>query len=145
MPLVVDANVLVALAVPLPYSAAAGARMDGWIEVGEILVSPALWEYEATSAIRKYAVQRDVEAAEIQQALLRLDSLPVESIPNDPDLRRAALIWAARLGHHAAYDSFYVALAERLGTELWSADLRLVNGCAAQGTHFVKPISQSPS
>lgn len=141
MPLVVDANLLVSLAIDLPYSEAAQARVEGWLADGESLFSPELWEYEATTSVRKWAVQRAVSSEEIERALLRLDALPVESVSTDAVLRRSALVWAARLGHFAAYDGFYVALAERLETELWTADGRLARGCQAAGAKFVRPLS----
>ena len=40
----------------------------------------------------------------------------------DDELVRKALAWTLRLGRAAAYDSFYLALADRLGCDLWSAD-----------------------
>ena len=98
MPVVVDANLLLALVLPLPYS---------------------------------------------DHVMLGLDSLPVRSVPTDPDLRRSALSWAERLGQFAAYDSFYVALAERLGCEVWTADRRLANAAAAIGDGLVKSLPLS--
>jgi predicted nucleic acid-binding protein len=35
------------------------------------------------------------------------------------------LAWTRRLNRAAAYDSFYLAVAESLGCELWTADQRL--------------------
>lgn len=140
MPVVVDANLLVAVALPLPYSVDVEQQMDRWLDEGESLFSPALWEYEATTAVRKYAVQQTPTKERIERAMLRLDSLPVQSIPTDPDLRRSALAWAQRLGHHPAYDAAYVALAERLGVDLWTADRRLANGCIAAGFSTVRRI-----
>lgn len=140
MPLVVDANLLVAMAVPLPYSPAVAALLDRWLDEGESLFSPSLWEYEATTAIRKYAVQQAATPERIERAMQTLDDLPFQSIPTDADLRRAALAWAERLGHHAAYDGFYVALADRLETELWTADRRLANGCTTLGVDFVRRV-----
>jgi predicted nucleic acid-binding protein len=116
------------------------ALLDRWLDEGESLFSPSLWEYEATTAIRKYAVQQSATPERTERAMRTLDDLPLQSIPTDPDLRRAALAWAKRLGHHAAYDGFYVALAERLETELWTADRRLANGCAALGVEFVQRV-----
>lgn len=140
MPIVVDANVFVALAIPHPDSAAAVERVRDWLEQREVLVSPALWEYEATSSIRKYAALRSPPPEEISAALGVLASAPVISVASDPELRRAALDWAERLGQHSAYDAFYVALAERLETELWTVDRRLANGCRAAGASFVRAL-----
>ena len=48
-------------------------------------------------------------------------------LPPDPYLVRAAFDWTMRLERAAAYDSFYLALAETLGCPLWTADRHLHN------------------
>ena len=48
-------------------------------------------------------------------------------IPPDALLAQAAFEWTLRLNRAAAYDRFYLALAETLGCELWTADTRLRN------------------
>jgi predicted nucleic acid-binding protein len=45
----------------------------------------------------------------------------------------AALSWASKLQHARAYDSGYLALAERENAWLWTADRRLVNGARQHG------------
>lgn len=140
MPVVVDANLLLALILPLPYSAAAEGMLDRWLDDGERLISPSIWEYEAVSAIRKYVVRQRPSPEEAAHLMLGLDSLPVRSVPTDPDLRRSALSWAQRLGQTAAYDSFYVALAERLDCEIWTADRRLANAAGSIGVDIVKSV-----
>ena len=51
--------------------------------------------------------------------------LGVRLIP--PDAAQAALAydWTLRLHRAAAYDSFYLALAETMGADLWTVDRRL--------------------
>jgi predicted nucleic acid-binding protein len=141
MPTVVDANLLLALVLPLPYSEAAEELLDRWLDEGESLISPSIWEYEAVSAVRKYVVQQRATPEQADHLMLGLDSLPVRSVPTDPELRRSALSWADRLGQFAAYDSFYVALAERLGCDVWTADKRLANAAAAVGADIVRSLS----
>lgn len=53
--------------------------------------------------------------------------LGVEVFTCDVSMSRAVLTWAARLGQSKAYEGFYLALAERLGADLWTADERLFN------------------
>ncbi len=65
-------------------------------------------------------------------------ALRVELFPLTPDQARAAVAWAARLGQRRAYDGFYLALAEEVGAELWSADLRLVASVRQAGTPWVQ-------
>ena len=47
-----------------------------------------------------------------------------EEIPASVDLDRLAMDWAERLNQTVAYDTQYLALAEQLGAEFWSADRR---------------------
>jgi hypothetical protein len=44
----------------------------------------------------------------------------------DDELVRSALAWTVRLDWAAAYDSAYLALAEELGCDLWTAGRYLV-------------------
>ncbi|MCL6560570.1 MAG: type II toxin-antitoxin system VapC family toxin [Firmicutes bacterium] len=49
------------------------------------------------------------------------------NIPLTEALHQSALEWAAHLGLPATYDSYYLALADSLGCEFWTADERLYN------------------
>jgi predicted nucleic acid-binding protein len=42
-----------------------------------------------------------------------------------------------QLKRAAAYDSFYLALAETLRSELWTADKRLVNAAGVSWVHLM--------
>jgi len=45
-------------------------------------------------------------------------------------LLNRAYTWTRRLNRAVAYDSFYLALAERLDCDFWTADRRLVNAAS---------------
>ena len=47
-------------------------------------------------------------------------------VPDAAQIQRA-FDWTIRLQHAAAYDSFYLALAETTRDGLWTADVRLYN------------------
>lgn len=51
--------------------------------------------------------------------------LGIQLIPPDDVQTQSAFDWTIRLQRAAAYDSFYLALAETLDCELWTADRRL--------------------
>ena len=127
MPLVVDANVAVALAVDLPYSPMAVNWFGAWLQEPAELYAPLLWEYEVASALRRMTTLGLLSAVSAESALGRLLDLPIERVPPEPRTHRAAMQWADRLGHRVAYDAQYMALAERLGAEFWTADRRLAN------------------
>jgi predicted nucleic acid-binding protein len=107
------------------------------------LVAPALWLAEGVSAIREVVHARSIPAERGSQALESLFALEIESISMDAPLCRSALEWAARLRQSRAYDGFYLALAERLGTEVWTADRRLANGAQQVGAVWVRWIGEA--
>jgi predicted nucleic acid-binding protein len=53
--------------------------------------------------------------------------LGVELIVPNENQTQKAFMWTRQLNQVAAYDSFYLALAESLGCEFWSADKKLAN------------------
>ena len=53
MTVVVDANVTLALALPLPYSSQSARQIDEWRAQRATLVAPVLWGYEVTSGLRR--------------------------------------------------------------------------------------------
>lgn len=137
MSLVVDANVLLAQAIAVPYSAAARRRFRDWVEAGTLLVAPALWEYQATSALRRLLSLEELTSEQASRALDRIYSLGVDSVPPTAQLQRSALSWAQRLGRSKAYDTVYLAVAERLEAPFWTADLRLVRNARALGADWI--------
>src|SRR5438477_244782 len=67
----------------------------------------------------------------------------VETIPMDAPLCQAAFEWAGRLNQVRAYDGFYLALAEQLKAEFWTADKRLANAVQQIGANWVHWIGET--
>jgi predicted nucleic acid-binding protein len=139
---VIDANVLAALVLPLPYSEHAHRRMMQWKRDGEDLVSPTLVEYEIATVLRKAARGGLLAKSEAADAMRHFLSLRVQTIPPTVELHLSALRWAERLGHSKAYDAHYVALAAAMRSELWTADQRLVGSARAKGVDWVMWIGE---
>jgi predicted nucleic acid-binding protein len=125
--LVLDATCAVSLVVPGPNQPRTVALVDGWTRAGYGLYAPVLWMYEVTSAIAKAVRLGGLTVAEGERSLGQALNLGIQLVAADEEQVRAAYAWTVRLNRAAAYDSFYLALAESLGCELWTADQRLVN------------------
>jgi len=91
--------------------------------------APRLWLSETTSAIRFLLSQKEITSNEAEEALRTVHGLRVEIINEDEESSLRALELAGKLGQSKAYDAFYLALAEKLGVEFWTADERLFNRC----------------
>lgn len=130
-PVCVDASFLLRLVLDDPLTERAREVWSGWRRSGAPTVAPALLFFEATNALYRYARHELLTWAEAEEALTILTDLDVE-IRGDQDLYGKALRLAAQLGLPAAYDAHYLALADDLGAELWTADGRLARAVAAQ-------------
>jgi predicted nucleic acid-binding protein len=101
------------------------SQMELWLKEGYALHAPTLWVYETTTALCK-AVFFDLLAEDdVEESLSLLQDLAIELVAPDAEQTRRAFRWTRRLNRPAAYDSLYLAVAESLGCELWTADQRL--------------------
>ncbi len=91
--------------------------------------APRLWLSETTSAIRFLLSRKQITSDEAEQALRTIHGLRVEIINEDEELCLRALELAGKLGQSKAYDAIYLALAEKLVVDFWTADERLANRC----------------
>jgi predicted nucleic acid-binding protein len=140
--LIVDASVCVWGVLPLLAGHDVEPHFARWREQRRHLAAPGLWLAEVTSAIRA-AVQAGIVApTDGRQALDDVLGLGVDLMPLEPVLARAAYAWSERLGQRRAYDGFYLAAADALGGELWTADQRLVNSARAAGIAWVHWIGE---
>lgn len=91
--------------------------------------APRLWMSETTSAVRAYLAQKQITTNEAEQALRTIHALRVEIIDEDKALCVRALELAGMLAQSKAYDAIYLATAEKMEAEFWTADERLFNRC----------------
>jgi predicted nucleic acid-binding protein len=134
--LVVDASFSVRLILPGPQRGAFRSRMEQWRQDDYELCAPGLWLYEMTTALCKGAFFGLVTAEEAERSLPLVYELGVQLIAPDAEQTRRAFTWTRRLNRAAAYDSFYLALAEAMGCELWTADRHLVNAVGLSWVHL---------
>ena len=133
MNVVIDANLALALILPLPYSRPAARQFERWKRARIALHAPALWGYEVVSGLRKAVSDRAISPESVQDGLGSMWGLNVVQVPQTPGLAAASLRWAERLGRRVAYDAAYVALAEYLNAEFWTADGSLGRNMQQQG------------
>ena len=142
MTLVVDANLAIAVAVPGDYTAAATDRFRTWKRNRESLIAPALFIYEATTALRRSVVLRVLTDAEAVAALDTILSLGVATIAPERDLCLLALELAPRVNQSKAYDAHYLALASRENAAFWTADQQLAHAAQTTGLSWVHWIGE---
>jgi predicted nucleic acid-binding protein len=130
MTVVVDACALIALAVDEPARGLVEARIRDWTMSGQELAAPTLAHYEINSGLVK-AVAAGFLVADIPAAIASVASLPISYHEAVPDSRVVEI--AISLGRRSAYDAAYIALAERLGAELWTLDGPLYRNAASFG------------
>jgi predicted nucleic acid-binding protein len=143
MSIVVDANLVAALVLPLPYAEQATEEMMAWKKGGVELCSPVLLEYELASILRKAVAANLMSTDDALQAMERMLVLNIRCITPTIQLHSRALGWAERLGQSKAYDAHYVALAEALGAEMWTADGRLARNARQVGVDWVRLVGVS--
>jgi predicted nucleic acid-binding protein len=143
--LVVDASIAVWAILPVLQArdVDAAGRFSAWGEQEVTLLAPAWWAAECTTAIRRTVFNKVITETRARSAISDLFALEVQIVPVDAALCESALEWAARLKQSRAYDSFYLALAQRLGINLWTADKRLANGAQQIGINWVRWIGDA--
>jgi predicted nucleic acid-binding protein len=130
--LVIDASVAVRWMFALDRS----DRAEAVLQSDERLIAPDLVMAEITNAAWKLAVFSGLAPDRVQ---LRVSAAPkaFEEIIPSLELKDRALAIALEL-RHAAYDCFYLALAEQRSCPIVTADDRLVRRCA--GTRFANLV-----
>lgn len=125
--LVVDANFIVKSVLPGPLRERIKALLTEWHEHSVVIQAPALWYYEATSALSKGVHFKEFSQALAEEMLALITEITLVVSAPDASQAQRAFDWTLRLRRAAAYDSFYLALAETTSDGLWTADERLYN------------------
>ena len=123
---VVDASLVFKWIVSEPYSETATAQLAEWSTSETRILAPGLMAFEIANALHKRVLRAELDA---EEAELLLTGLLVSGpeLDNDSAVHVRALQIARAFRRPSAYDSHYVALAEREGCECWTADERLYN------------------
>lgn len=132
MTVVVDANILIAFGLAdEPLYTQANQILSAWNAAGERLTAPRLFRSEIAAVVRKVVYQGRMTAEQGRTMLAHLLLYPV-TFYEDDGLLKDAYELATRFNRPRTYDAQYMALAERLNCEFWTADERLVNSTQVQ-------------
>ncbi len=133
---IVDASFTLKMLLPNRLQPRLQAQMEEWQEKDILLFAPTLWLCEVTSTLAKWVHFRQLSEETAEMFLDLALGLEISMIAPEESLCRNALRWTYRLKRASAYDSFYIALAESLHGELWTADRNLVRAVGKDWIHY---------
>jgi predicted nucleic acid-binding protein len=114
-------------------------RWEKWMKAEATIVAPTLLYYEVTNGLYRYQRAGILPSEAVKKALKAALALPIELVSNTELHTRARSI-ASMYNLSAAYDAHYLALAQWMEVDLWTADMRLVNSLKPHKLSWVKGI-----
>jgi predicted nucleic acid-binding protein len=140
----VDSSVVVKLLVVDPDSLSAlGLLSDSW-ERSEPIVAPPLLSPEVANALYQRVRSSQMTYQEAEKAMERFHAMSIASVPTASrevrSLSQRAQAIANDYNLPATYDAHYIALAEGLDCDLWTADRRLLNALGGR-LPFVRDLA----
>ena len=120
MTVVVDASVALKWVLPEKDTQNALDLWDEWQDAAELVVAPPIFRAEVTNALHKRARRGDISHLDALEMLGSL--LGIVAIREPEGLYTSALSLSDELDMSASYDALYLALAESVRCEVWTAD-----------------------
>jgi predicted nucleic acid-binding protein len=133
--LCIDASVVIRIVT----SDAATNLWESWMADEIKIVAPSLLYYEVTNGLYRYYKAGIYPPEAVETTLRAALALPIELVTVS-DLHPRAKEIAMRYNLPATYDAHYLALAEWMEIDLWTADMRLVNSLKPFKVKWVKGI-----
>ena len=132
--IVVDASLAVKWLLPEEFSTEARALFSQWASQQVRMVGVHLLPMEVANTLHR----RSVSAGDATRLMANFLRYGVELIC-DPAFHARAIELASELRQGAVYDAHYLALAESLGCEMWTADRRFhrIAADASYPVHWV--------
>lgn len=112
---------------------------QSWVDDEVRLVAPTLLFYEVTNGLYQQQKNKALSPETIWKALELALDLPINLV-NEANLHLRAREIAMEYNLPATYDAHYLALAEWMDVDLWTADMRLVNTLKPFKVKWVKGI-----
>jgi predicted nucleic acid-binding protein len=123
---VVDASLAVKWVLKEPHAEEALALAEDWAVARIRPSAPCLLLVEATNVLHRRAMLGHISLSQARQLLAGLLDMGIE-IRESPQIHLRALELAQELQRPSVYDTHYLALADILGCDLWTADERFFN------------------
>ena len=135
---VVDASLAFKWLVSEENSDLAQSISRSWAKNGIQAVAPYLMPVEVANALRRRVVRGELTLEDAVRLLEYLLASGIE-LRDEPNLHARALQVSSRLNQGAVYDAHYLALADILGCEYWTADERFYRAAApsAQNVRWI--------
>ena len=127
---VADSGILLATVLPEPISEQAKAIWRNWSEQNVQIAAPTLLHYEFVAVMRKSVYRATLTPQEGIEARDFLLSQPVQLFISANLLKRG-YEFATQYALPTAYDAQYLAVAEHLQCDFWTADQSLHNTLGA--------------
>jgi predicted nucleic acid-binding protein len=140
---VVDASLAFKWLVSEENSDKARAISRSWANEGIQAAAPYLMQVEVANVLHRWVVRGELSVEDTIRLLEYLLASGIE-LRDEPDLHARALQLASQLRQGAIYDAHYLALADILGCEFWTADERFYRA-AALVSQSVRWIGEFPA
>ena len=132
---VVDASLVFKWIVKEEDLALADDLAGQWFAEQGPVLAPSLLLFELTNALYQQIRSGDLDIDGAEMAIDRIRTLPVQFVESE-HLTRRPLELTSLLGQGAIYDSLYLALAESLECDLWTADGRFYRAAEPHTNHI---------
>lgn len=129
-PVVVDASFVLKLILPEEYSEQVRQVWEWWVRKEVEVSAPYLLTYEVVSVLRHKVFRGELVLEEGEAALLAIQAQGIMLL-HPKGLEQVSWELAKEFNRPTAYDTSYLALAQLLDSEFWTADKKLKN--ALQG------------
>ena len=122
----IDASFFLKLVLPEDHSEKVHIIWTEWVNKGKNTYAPYLLIYEIHSVIRNKVYRKELT---LKEGITASDVLGEQDIIfyYSSMSVKVALDFAERYNRPTLYDSFYMAVAKEIESELWTADKKLVN------------------
>ena len=139
---VIDASLAVKWLLEEEDSDKAHALLKSWVEQDVTRIAPYLMPFEVANVLHRRILRGEFGISEGTLIMTRLLGSQLQ-FHHSPNLHVRAIELASRFSQGAVYDAHYVALAEELDCELWTADRRFhrIAGPTIGNLHWIGEYS----